>query len=233
MAKTLVIFDIDGTLIYSNKVDSLCFASTYQRIYGFEFPTIDWTKYPHVTDTTIFKTVIQQHFGREAEVEEMVEFQHEYVGLLEERRRVEPMEFSEVPHARRAVERLLADERFVVGIGTGGWLRPAYVKLAHVKIPVHSLVVAGADGHEKREGIITQVMEEVSQTTEVDRTVYVGDAIWDVETTRRMDMNFIGIRRDGDFEVLRNAGSSVVLKDFSNFEIFLEAIFEAEPPKKM
>ena len=83
MAKTLVIFDIDGTLVYSNKIDSQCFAQTYQRIYGLEFPTIDWTKYPHVTDTTIFKTVIRQHFDRAAEAEEMVEFQHEYVALLE------------------------------------------------------------------------------------------------------------------------------------------------------
>ena len=30
---TFVIFDIDGTLLYSNKIDSQCFADTYQEIY--------------------------------------------------------------------------------------------------------------------------------------------------------------------------------------------------------
>lgn len=231
MAKTLVIFDIDGTLVYSNKVDSQCFAMTYQRMYGLEFPTIDWTLFPHVTDTTIFRTVIRQHFCREATDEEMIEFQHEFVAMLEEKRRVQPGEFLEVPHARLAIERLLGDERFVVGIGTGGWLRPAKVKLAHVQIPTDSLVVVGADGHEMREGIIGQVMATVANAHEVSRTVYVGDAIWDVDTTRRMGMNFVGIRRAGDFEVLRNAGTGVVLQDYRNFSAFLTAIFEAEPPK--
>ena len=231
MAKTLVIFDIDGTLVYSNRIDSQCFATTYLGIYGLEFPTIDWTKYPHVTDTTIFKTVIREHFDREADVAEMEAFQHQYVALLEEKRRVEPSDFQEVPFARRTVERLLDDDRFVVGIGTGGWLRPAHVKLAHVEIPVKSLVVAAADGHEQREGIIGQVVGAVALTHEIDRTVYVGDAIWDVDTTRRMGMNFIGIRREGDFEVLRNVGTKTVLKDYSDYELFLHSVFESEPPR--
>ncbi|MBK9012950.1 MAG: HAD family hydrolase [Saprospiraceae bacterium] len=233
MAKTLVIFDIDGTLVYSNKIDSQCFAQTYRAIYGLEFPTIDWTKYPHVTDTTIFKTVIRQHFDREAEATELVEFQHQFVALLEERRRVQPEAFLEVPHARRTVERLLGDERFVVGIGTGGWLRPAHVKLRHVEIPIDYIVVAGADGHEQREGIIGQVVDTVARSHEVSRTVYVGDAIWDVNTTRRMNMNFVGIRKNGDFDLLRNEGTSVVLQDYRDYDLFLRAVFEAEPPKRI
>jgi len=55
MSKTLVIFDIDGTLLYSNKVDSQCFADTYEELYSEPFPTIDWTKFPHVTDDTILQ----------------------------------------------------------------------------------------------------------------------------------------------------------------------------------
>ncbi|MBI1223719.1 MAG: HAD hydrolase-like protein [Bacteroidetes bacterium] len=230
MAKTLIIFDIDGTLVYSNKIDSQCFALAYQRVYGIEFPTIDWTKYPHVTDTTIFRTVIRDHFEREVTELEIVEFQNEYVEMLEEKRRETPADFQEVPFARHTIERLLEDERFVVGIGTGGWLRPAQVKLAHVEIPTHSIVLAGADGHEQRESIIGQVMETVNQWHEIERTVYIGDAIWDVDTTRRMGMNFVGIRRAGDLEVLRKMGTSVVLQDYRNFELFLQAVFEAKPP---
>jgi len=231
MAKTLVIFDIDGTLVYSNKIDSQCFALAYQRIYGLDFPSIDWTTYPHVTDTTIFRTVIRQHFEREAEDSEMVEFQHHFVELLRERRISQPEEFFEVPHARRTVERLLEDERFIVGIGTGGWLRPAHLKLEHVQIPFESIVVVGADGHEQREGIIGQVVETVTGQHEISRTVYVGDAVWDVNTTRRMGMNFVGIRRKGDFEVLQNLGTGTVLQDYSDYDLFIKAVFEAKPPK--
>ncbi len=231
MAKVLVIFDIDGTLVYSNRLDSQCFAATYKHVYGLEFPTIDWTKYPHVTDTTIFKTVIRQHFNRETAEEEIDVFQHHYVALLQEKRQVQPASFQEVPFARQTIERLLNDNRFVVGIGTGGWLRPAHVKLAHVSIPFGSLFIAAADGHEKREGIIGQVVDAVSLNYEVERTVYIGDAIWDVNTTRQMGMNFVGIRRDGDFDVLRNAGTSIVLQDYTDYELFLKAVFMAAPPK--
>ena len=80
--KTFVIFDIDGTLLYSNKADSQCFADTYEEIYQKEFPTIDWRNYPHVTDTTIFQTVIQAQFGRAVEQKEVEVF---YIGVRNRR----------------------------------------------------------------------------------------------------------------------------------------------------
>lgn len=231
MKKTLVIFDVDGTLVYSNKIDSQCFAQAYQEIYGQMFPTIDWTKYPHVTDHTIFRTVIHQHFEREATEEEMTVFQQHYIGLLEHNRVVKPEEFQEVPNAKLTIDSLRQDERFVIGIATGGWQRPAHVKLNHVKIPVGELFLSGADGKETREEIIEQVIG-VAQRHHgtIGRVVYVGDAIWDVHTTRRMNMNFIGIRRMGDVEVLEREGTTVVLQDYSSYDRFVEAVFEARPP---
>lgn len=231
MAKTLVIFDIDGTLVYSNKIDSQCFAKTYEIIYDREFPTIDWTQFPHVTDTTIFKTVIRNHFNREIEAGEIEYFQQQFVSMLEDCRRTKPEDFREVPSARQTVELLLQDERFVVGIGTGGWLKPAKVKLRHVGIHTEGMIVAGADGHEQRESIIGEVVTAVSSIHEVSRTVYIGDAIWDVNTTRRLNMNFVGIRRTGDAEVLRQAGTGIVLQDYQDFGLFIEAIMAAEPPR--
>lgn len=231
MKKTLVIFDVDGTLVYSNRIDSQCFAKTYEDIYKRPFPTIDWTHYPHVTDTVIFRTVIWQHFQREVTEGEMIVFQDQYVDLLEHSRQVKPDDFQEVPNARVAVGNLLNDDRFVVGIATGGWQKPAHVKLKHARIPFHDHLLSGADGKESREEIILHVVEEVQKHyPEVHRTVYVGDAIWDVDTTRRMGINFIGIRRMGDAAVLKAAGTSVVLKDYLDYDQFVEAIFTAMPP---
>jgi len=231
MGKTLVIFDVDGTLVYSNKVDSQCFAQAYQEMYDRPFPSIDWTKYPHVTDHTIFRTVIRQHFERVATEAEMEGFQQHYIGLLEHFRADRPEEFQEVPFARLTIEKLRNDDRFVVGIATGGWQRPAHVKLNHVNIPARELFMSGADGKETREEIIQEVVlaSSVPHTT-INRVVYVGDAVWDVHTTRRMNMNFVGIRRMGDVEVLEREGTSVVLKDYSSYDLFVEAVFDAVPP---
>jgi phosphoglycolate phosphatase-like HAD superfamily hydrolase len=232
MTKTLIIFDIDGTLVYSNRIDSQCFADTYEALYGLPFPTIDWRTYPHVTDTTIFASVIRQHFQREPGGEEVYHFQNHFVARIKAARKEKPQEFKEVPFARQTIHRLLDDERFVVGIATGGWQGPALVKLAHVGIPAERLVISCADGKTTREDIIKEVVGKVTEFhASISQIVYVGDAVWDVHTTRRLQMKFVGIRREGDFDVLHREGTSVVLQDYSNYEMFLEAVSHSTPPR--
>ena len=195
MKKKLIIFDIDGTLLYSNKIDSQCFADTYEKVYQTPFPTIDWTKFPHVTDDTIFKTVIQEQFGRAASFEEMDEFRNEFVALIQKKRIETPDEFKAVKNSRRAVELLLADDSYEVGIATGGWRKPAMVKLNHIGIPTMQLHMSFADGNPTREDIINGVFQQTNALNlEFEKVVYVGDAIWDVTTTRNMNLPLIGIR---------------------------------------
>jgi phosphoglycolate phosphatase-like HAD superfamily hydrolase len=232
LKKTLIIFDVDGTLVFSNKIDSQCFAETYQAIYKKKFPSIDWRRYTHVTDHTIFNAVIQEHFKRQAEQEEIDFFQDHFVGLLETGRRERPEEFLQVPAARETILHLLDQEEYAVGIGTGGWRRPACLKLQHVGIPVESLFFSAADGKETREDITKEAIRQAKAVHQsFDRIVYVGDAIWDVQTTRNLSLNFIGIRREGDVEVLLQAGATTVLQDFSDHDQFMKAVYAATPPK--
>lgn len=231
-SKTLVIFDIDGTLLFSNKIDSQCFADSYEEVYGKKFPTIDWRKYPHVTDHVIFNTVIKEHFGRWASADEILSFQNHFVNKIEEKRVEVPHEFMEVPNAQNLVKKLLSDERFAVGVGTGGWLAPAKVKLKHVGIPHEEIHLSAADNQPTRVHIVNTSIEKAeSAHGKFERIVYVGDAIWDVETTREMNIPFIGIRREADFEVLQSAGAELVFQDYSQEEEFFDAIFSAVPPK--
>ncbi len=232
MKKTLIIFDVDGTLVYSNKIDSQFFADTYQTIYKKKFPTIDWRHYPHVTDHTIFNAVIQQHFNRRAEQDEIDVFQDHFVSLLENARKERPTEFLQVPYARETIQHLLENEQYVVGIGTGGWQRPACLKLQHVGIPTDQLYLSGADGKETREDITRDAIQKATAVhRSFERIVYVGDAIWDVTTTHNLSLNFVGIRREGDVHVLQQAGASIVLQDFSDQDRFLQAVDQATPPK--
>ncbi len=231
MGKTLVIFDVDGTLVFSNRVDSQCFAQIYETIYGKPFPSIDWRKYPHVTDHTIFNSVIEEHFGRSATQDEIGHFQDHFVSLLEKKRVENPEEFQQVPRARETILALMADPEYVVGIGTGGWKRPAHLKLSHVQIPANQLFVSAADGKVTREAILEEVIADaVSHHAVFKKIVYVGDAVWDVQTTRNLSLDFVGIRRNGDLHVLHEAGATCVLQDFSDHQLFIQAIQDAVPP---
>ncbi len=234
MKRKLIIFDIDGTLLYSNKIDSQCFADTYEKVYKKPFPTIDWTKYPHVTDDTIFKTVIQEQFGRVASFEEMDAFRNEFVELIKQKRIETPNKFKAIKNSRKIIELLVADDSYKVGIATGGWRKPAMVKLNHIGILTKQLHMSFADGNPTREDIINGVFQQTNALDlEFEKVVYVGDAVWDVTTTRNMNLPFIGVRREGDFEVLRKIGAETIISDYSDIDIFKRAIEEARVPQTM
>ncbi len=233
LKKKLIIFDIDGTLLYSNRIDSQCFADTYEKVYQSKFPSIDWSNYPHVTDDTIFRTVIQNHFQREATSDEMHYFQNEFVASIQVKREEQPHEFKEVPNARKTIEHLLENDVYEVGIATGGWRRPAMVKLNHIGIPTANLHMSFADGNPTREDIINGVFQQTNaKKMSFEKIVYVGDAAWDVKTTRNMNIPFIGIRREGDADFLKQFGAETVIKDYKDINLFLSSIETSEVPKE-
>lgn len=230
--KILILFDVDGTLVCStNRQDSLSFATAYKDIYQRPFPTIDWHQYPHVTDKTIIQTVITSEFQRAIDPKEIKIFQNHYLSLLEAKRKQNPEHYCEVPGARKTMEWLLHQNDFNVGIATGGWVKPAEVKLTHAGIPFGDFPISGADGQTTREEIIHQALHFAREGgTHFDKIVYVGDALWDVQTTRNLQMDFVGIRRRNDLDILTAAGAQTVLQNFLDRDQFLEAIFASKPP---
>jgi len=231
--KTLIIFDIDGTLLYSNKIDSQCFSESYEAVFDSAFPSIDWRDYPHVTDHTIFGTVFKKQFNRPVSKEELDKFQTDFVERMQDRRVKTPKEFQEVPSARRTVENLLNDERFAVGIATGGWQRPAQFKLRHIGLDYTDIFDSYADDKVTRDDIINESINNAKkQHIDFQRIVYVGDAVWDVKTTRNMNLPLIGIRRNGDRHVLENEGATHILQDYSDYGAFLEMVEKAAVPKE-
>ena len=229
--KTLIIFDIDGTLLYSNRADSICFARTYESLYRQPLPSINWDEYPHVTDTTIFHALYRESFDCAPEPGEIEHFTDHFVASLREERRLRPDEFREVPSARTTVERLRKDDRFVVGIATGGWERPARLKLDHVQVHTDDLYMSFADNRFTREDIINATITAAQDHHPgISRIVYVGDAPWDVRTTRNMQLPLVGVRWKGDRDLLTNSGVQEVITDYEDYQGFLEAVERAQPP---
>lgn len=229
--KTLILFDVDGTLIYSERRDSRCFAQTYTDLYNRPFPSIDWSKYPHVSDTTIFAHLIQQHFQRPVTSSEVAHFKRIYAERLRQHRLDNPQHFYEVPGAAQAVVQLLEHPAYLVAVATGGWKESAEIKMQHVGIPSERFWVSGADDKYTREEILKEAILGVQIThSTLKRIVYVGDAAWDVYTTRNLEMDFVGIRHGHDHDVLLHLGATQVLSNFLNFDLFIKAIEAATPP---
>lgn len=213
--KTLVLFDIDGTLLYSEHIDSRCFADSYAAIFGRKFPTIDWTKFTEVTDHVIFRTAFFDHFGHYPTEAERIPFEEHYLAALRAARAERPTEFREVPGAAALWRRLEADDGYLTGVATGGWRRPAAIKLAHVGLPPDPPIASFANDKFSRTDILSEAISKARALHPIDHIVYVGDAIWDVTTTKQMGLPLIGVRRRGDHHALQSLGVERVITDYS------------------
>src|SRR5438132_340399 len=60
----LVMFDIDGTLTETMKVDEERFVRSFAEVFGLTDIDADWSHYPHVTDSGIFHEVYAPRMGR-------------------------------------------------------------------------------------------------------------------------------------------------------------------------
>src|SRR3984893_18913284 len=60
----LVMFDIDGTLTQTMKVDEECFVRSFKDVFGFADVDTDWSHYPHTTDSGIFHDVFTASRGQ-------------------------------------------------------------------------------------------------------------------------------------------------------------------------
>ncbi len=220
-----VIFDIDGTLVHSNKIDSQCFADSYTTVFERPFPSIDWRDYPHVTDDTIFGTVFKNQFSRSPLDSEKQAFKDHFVANILTARQRDPSAFNEVPGARPMMEALSKDDRYRVGIATGGWQAPAQVKLNFVGIDFAEIPAGYADGNPTRPDIInTAINQGKALYGEPTKIVYVGDAIWDLTTCREMKIPLIGIRVRGDLDFFKEKGLEYVFTGYEDLSAFQRAV---------
>lgn len=220
-----VIFDIDGTLVHSNKVDSQCFSDSYAAVFNQPLPSIDWRTYPHVTDDTIFDTVFKNQFSRSPSASEKQAFQDHFVANILAARERDPAAFFEVPGARAMMKALRQDDRYRVGIATGGWKAPAQVKLNFVGIDFTKIPAGYADGNPTRPDIINTAIHQGKKLYGTPtKIVYVGDAIWDLTTCREMKLPLIGIRVRGDLDYFKKRGLEFVFSGYEDLAGFQQAI---------
>src|SRR4051794_20144049 len=78
----LVMFDIDGTLTKTMKIDEECFVRSLAEIHGFTDVETDWSRYKHTTDSGIFHEIHLACAGRLPSDAEVSHFRQHFVALL-------------------------------------------------------------------------------------------------------------------------------------------------------
>ena len=210
--RRVVVFDVDGTLTRTNDLDGRCYAQALEERLGAPIDS-DWAGYRHATDPGIFIEAFERRLGRPPDDGELAAFRDRFLSLLRGRDAV-----FEVPGAAALIRTLRRTRGILLAIATGAWRESAAWKLRCAGIPTEGIPMASGDDSPSREEIIRLAVRRAGG--DLERTVYVGDAPWDVAAARRLGIPLVAVAADRDPVVLRGLGAPHVLGDFSRVEEF-------------
>ncbi len=230
----LAIFDIDGTLTNTNGVDDKCFVTALSEVHAITGINTDWSTYPHTTDSGITSHVFKERFGRDPESVELDRLKSCFVDLLNEQHKANSSNFAPIAGAALALSRLQREPDWTVAIATGAWRESALLKLKVANINVNGLPAAFAEDGLSRESILKSAVAkalEKGRVNSFEKTVSIGDGLWDVRTARSLDFAFLGIGRAETAVKLTQAGAKNVIADFVDYDVFIKSLIEAEVPR--
>jgi phosphoglycolate phosphatase-like HAD superfamily hydrolase len=229
----LAIFDLDGTLTRTTRVDEVCYVRAVRQELGIADIDNDWSKYTHSTDSGITAEIFQTRFGRPPRPDELARVQERFFALLAETFRTQLGSCTETTGAAAAVRLLRSHPHWRIALATGGWRASALLKVQLAGFEFDAIPAAFADDSPAREEIIALAQSRAREAYGQDdftRVVYIGDALWDVRSARRLGLPFLGIGRGRGAQRLLADGASAVLPDFSDFDRLLQALEEAAVP---
>ena len=234
----LAIFDIDGTLTDTSAMDNRCFERALAEVFGFSESLDEWHACPHVSDSGLLQFVFEQKLRRPPDEAEVERFQKHFLSLMNEAVAAAPHTAAPINGAVTAFANMLDETDWAVAIATGCWQASAHFKLRQASVDFMRVPLAHSDQLPAREDILTDALAQAKSHYQIrlkradfERVVYIGDALWDVRTTRNLRMPFVGIAHGERAERLRDAGASHVLPDYTDYPLFLAALHSAEVPR--
>ncbi len=222
-------FDLDGTLVDSNNVDSDCYLQALEDVFGFDRDRIDrdWGTYPHVTDSGILQTLCQIKLGRNPTAAEVSCYQQRFLELLNTAVISQPLQ--EIRGAKQLLDILDLAPNYAISLATGGWQTTAEFKLQQAGLDRVLLPMACSDDAHARVEIMEcayQISIDLYQQSEFESVTYIGDGIWDCVASQQLAYQFIGIGSGDRADDLRSHGAKHVFPHYQDLGAIMASLAE-------
>lgn len=224
---TLVLFDIDGTLVDCGTAAGKCFSAAFHKAFGVPCPIFAPEEVSGLTDTAILMEVIRrlnlecQDFDRRRALVFEI-----YARNLASEFKLQPAR--ELPGAGRAVQAVRAMPGCVTGLLTGSTEATARIKLKSAGIDFQQFACgAYSEDGELRETLPPAARARFSRLfgQEPRVTILIGDTPRDVQAALATGCEFIGVTTGPyDRAALDQAGARVVLSDLTETDALLRTI---------
>ena len=184
-----VIFDIDGTLLHSNKLDDETYASAIHDVLGSVRIRESWSQYKNVSGSgTLLEILGDNNIGDVAAVLRAVE--EAFVARIS--RHIEKHgPIVEVPGAKDFVSKLAKSGDCQIAYATAGWFESARIKLKSSQFPVDGIPLASCNDHIGKVEIMTHAFGQL--TAPVESVTYYGDGEWDKSAASVLGWNFVPV----------------------------------------
>jgi len=212
-SRTLIVFDVDGTLLDANIVDNDCFDQAFQEETGVALTATIWEQFKEVTAQAIVHQALGDDWPEIESVKTRVK--DSFFSKLRESYDQYPASIRSFEGASGLVSHLKASPDFVVAIATGCWRETAQFKLNAAGFDIIDVPFACASDCYGRAEIISLAVERAGGS--LDQAVYVGDGVWDLRATRQLGIPFIGVGRK--IETLRKAGAQYTLENLNEADL--------------
>ncbi len=219
----LLVFDVDGTLTATNRVDGHSFLSAVRAVLPVN-TDLKWSEFTEVTAAAILRELWAKYSTEEYDVVE-ADVQRHFFSHLETAVASDPESFLPI----RGAQEVFAKVRhagWTPAIATGGWRRSAELKLATAGIATRGVALATASEHERRADIIRRAVRIAAEGAEPQRIVYVGDGSWDVRASRELGIGFVGRGGPDRSKRLHELGASAVVPDFADADALIAVLSE-------
>lgn len=218
---SLVLFDIDGTLVDCGKAAGKAFSAAFHEAFGVACPIFKAEEVSGLTDTAILMEVVRRLNIDPDDLELRRDRAFAiYARNLERELKANPA--IALPGAAEAVRALRSLEACAVGLLTGSTEATARVKLDTAGISFDQFVCgAFSEDGERREALPPAARRRFTGLfdREPRATILIGDTPRDVQAAHATGCEFIGVATGPySVETLEAAGARVVLRDLKDAE---------------
>jgi phosphoglycolate phosphatase-like HAD superfamily hydrolase len=207
--KTIVVFDIDGTLTDSVAIHQRAFEAALR---SFNFPALrtDWGSYRHHSDSAIFyEAWLDAGFSGQAPMPILEErFEREFKTLIA------ATTIREIDGASQLLNDI-THAGWIAAFATGSLRYGAEKKLAVLSAPIDLELLATASEHESREEIVQAAVAQAKKkhvVTDACRIISIGDGLWDLITARNLSLEFVAIGDDRRARQLQEIDPDVAIR---------------------
>ena len=184
-----VIFDIDGTLLHSNKLDDETYVSAIHDVLGPVQIRKSWSEYENVSGSgTLLEILDDNNIESTAAVLRAVEeaFVARITRYLEKHGPI-----MEVPGAKDFVSKLARTRDCQIAYATSGWFGSAWIKLSKSQFPLEGIPLASCNDHISKVAIMGHAIEQL--TAPFESITYYGDGEWDRTAASSLGWTFVPV----------------------------------------